>query len=58
MQRLTILSALILVGSLSTASIGDPVHHSFSVTVVSVDPGITEIVPTDFLRSPTRSTIA
>jgi hypothetical protein len=50
MQRLTILSALILAGPLSTASIGDPVHHSFSVTVVSVDPGITEIVPTDFFE--------
>ncbi len=52
MQRLATLGSLIFVGLASSARAGDVVliHHSFSVTVVAVDDGITEIVPTDFFE--------
>jgi PEP-CTERM motif len=52
MRRLAILGSLIFVGLASSTMAGDVVlvHHSFSVTVVAVDAGITEIVPSDFFE--------
>jgi PEP-CTERM motif len=50
MPRFAIFSALMFIGLSSSAMAGDVVliHNSFSVTVISVDPGITEIAPNDF----------
>ena len=52
MRRLATLVALMFIGPLATAMAGDVVlvHHSFSVTVVAVDAGITEIIPSDFFE--------
>ena len=52
MNRLAMFGALMFVGLASSAMAGDVVlvNRSFSVTVVAVDPGITEIAYTDFFE--------
>jgi hypothetical protein len=52
MQRFAIPGALMFLSLVSTAVAGDVVlvHHSFAAKVVSVDAGITEIVPSDFFE--------
>ena len=52
MRRFAIPVALMFIGPHTIAVAGDVVliHDSFSVTVISVDPGITEIAPNDFFE--------
>jgi hypothetical protein len=50
MHRTTILAALMFIRLAALATAADLVHQSFSVQVISVDPGITAIVPTDFFE--------
>lgn len=50
LHRTKILAALVFTRLATMATAADLVHQSFSVQVISVDPGITAIVPTDFFE--------